>query len=245
MKEQPIHKEKLELKVVPKTEVALPYTKICCPSCAIDVPAVDLNIHDKIAKCTNCDVVFSFQDKVTTSAPATIKQEVIRPEGIDLFYYKDEMEVTVAQPFSVWEFIPILLVPFYVMITTIIFLTKGMHFIWPLLSWLSVIVSSYYLYTWVTKHKVNLHIDKKYLSVEWRPKKMIKDKTYSVADIDQLYVTKGDGYMLYMTLNTLDGQKHVRLLRGINSISKARYLEQEIERHLGIEDRVVPEELKI
>ncbi|MFT7450459.1 MAG: hypothetical protein ACI9VN_001176 [Patescibacteria group bacterium] len=31
-------------------------------------------------------------------------------------------------------------------------------------------------------------------------------------------------------------------MSGIDSMSKARYLEQEIEYHLGIEDREVPEE---
>jgi len=40
-------------------------------------------------------------------------------------------------------------------------------------------------------------------------------------------------------------QKHVRLIPNLDSKSKALYMEQEIEKHLGIIDREVLEETKI
>jgi hypothetical protein len=43
-----------------------------------------------------------------------------------------------------------------------------------------------------------------------------------------------------MIINGLEGQKHEKLIT-VNTLSKAKYLEQEIERYLQIEQRVVPE----
>ena len=48
-----------------------------------------------------------------------------------------------------------------------------------------------------------------------------------------------------MILNGIEGQKHVPLIPVLGSLSKARYLEQEIEKHLGIIDREVLEEIKV
>ena len=40
------------------------FHQISCPSCQTGIPASDLNINDKIAKCNSCNVVFSFQGTV-------------------------------------------------------------------------------------------------------------------------------------------------------------------------------------
>ena len=45
-----------------------------------------------------------------------------------------------------------------------------------------------------------------------------------------------------MIVNSLEGQKHVDLIHHAGTLSKAKFIEQEIERHLGIIDRKVPEE---
>ena len=45
-----------------------------------------------------------------------------------------------------------------------------------------------------------------------------------------------------MIVNDLKGQKHVELIKSVNSRTKAKYIEQEIEKQLGITDRRVPDE---
>ena len=45
-----------------------------------------------------------------------------------------------------------------------------------------------------------------------------------------------------MLINGLDGQKNIKLIPNLDSKSKALYMEQEIEKHLGIIDRAVVEE---
>ena len=47
---------------------------------------------------------------------------------------------------------------------------------------------------------------------------------------------------VYMIVNSAMGQKHVKLISSVDSLSKARFIEQEIERHLSIPDRRIPEE---
>ena len=89
---------KLKLKKL-NLEKEQSFYKILCPSCKNEVKSNDLNINDKIAKCGACNVVFSFQEMVNNlfTNPTKIKQEIIRPEGIDLFYLKDELDITVQQ----------------------------------------------------------------------------------------------------------------------------------------------------
>lgn len=55
--------------------------------------------------------------------------------------------------------------------------------------------------------------------------------------------TNDQSFIQYTEKNGLDGQKHVKLIT-INTISKAKYLEQEIEKYLNIIDREVPEGIK-
>ena len=47
-------------------------------------------------------------------------------------------------------------------------------------------------------------------------------------------------YTIHMIINGLEGQKHEKLMT-VKTLSKAKYLEQEIERYLKISDREVPE----
>ena len=95
----------------------------------------------------------------------------------------------------------------------------------------------------ISKHKIHIGIDNRFLSIERRPKKFIQDKLYAINEIDQIYTKKLDGLnAVYMIVNGDNGQKHVKLITRLDSLSKARYLEQEIEKHLGIVDREVPEE---
>ena len=95
-----------------------------------------------------------------------------------------------------------------------------------------------------SKNKTYIDINDKFLNIKSRPKNFKKDRSYAVGDIDQLYIkpdSDGMGYFtVHMITNNIEGQKHEKLLT-VNTLSKAKYLEQEIERYLNIEDRKVPE----
>ena len=94
------------------------------------------------------------------------------------------------------------------------------------------------------EHKTYIDVNKKQLNIYHRPNNFKKDRSYDSSQIDQLYIkpsTDGMGHQtLHMVINGLDGQKHEKLIT-VTSISKAKYLEQEIENYLNIPDREVLE----
>ena len=242
---EPIEKYKLELKELPKLAVQ-PYTKITCPSCQKDLPADHLNINDKIAKCGECHVVFPFHETVAQFDinKKKFKQELIQPEGIDISYFRNEMDISIQQSGG-WGWV-LFFVVFLAAIMTFVFFKGKASFWFPAITWL---LTLYPLVNLVnqSKHKIFVNIDDYYVTIKWRPKNFMKDRSYNVQEIDQLYVHQVPDtglYNLFMIVNTPEGQKHVKVIPMVGSLSKARYIEQEIERHLGITDRVVLEEYK-
>ena len=221
---------------------------ISCPACQTTIPATDLNINDKIAKCSACNVVFSFQETVNNlfRNPSKVKQEIIRPEGIDLFYFKEELDMTIQPPSPTGlAFIASMM---GIITTLFIFLTvlKPAFFLFIITLFFGIL-NIYLIYNWFVqaKSKIHISINERLLNIEWRPKQKGKNQSYDRNDIDQLYIRKGTHYGIYMILNGIEGQKHVPLIPVLGSLSKARYLEQEIEKHLGIIDKEVLEEIKV
>ena len=222
------------------------YKKICCPSCNADIPAENININDKIAKCNECHVVFPIHSMISNfTDPKKIKQEVLRPEGIDIFYFQDDLDFTVQQPLVVTEVLAAIFLPLFDVLAMLLYFKVGISLFWP--------ASLFLLFTYMifslanrSKHKIHINIDDRYLTIKWRPKKLMKDRSFPINEIDQIYAKSSPGIIgaVYMVINGADGQKHVPLISGLDSLSKARYLEQEIERHLGIDDRHIPEETK-
>lgn len=242
MKHKPIDQYKVELKEVPTDSTDL-FQKINCPSCHNEVSATDININDKIAKCQSCNVVFPFHQSISNFINLRKpKQEVIKPEGIDIFYFNDEMDITLQQPYGIIEIVSIILLPIFIFLTTVLFLKGKIDMYYPAFTWLLGFLSIANLIN-SSKHKIHIGIDSRHLFIERRPKKFIKDKVYAINEIDQIYTKKLNGLnAVYMIVNGVDGQKHVKLIEQLDSLSKARYLEQEIEKHLGIVDREIPEE---
>ncbi|MFK7981237.1 MAG: hypothetical protein AB8G86_14725 [Saprospiraceae bacterium] len=236
MEHKPLHK--LKLKDL-KKETTRVFKKLNCPACEAPIPADNMNIHDKIGKCSSCDALFPFQEEVLAFAnQPTIKQEVIRPEGIDIFHFQEELDITIQQPTAWFDGFMLIMAAVFFLVLEIYFLSGKMSFSWV------AIFSIFPLYVIINylnraNHKVSLSIDERTLTIKWRPKKFTKDKTYDIHDIDQIYVNKLNG--VSMIINGGDGQKHVKLLPKLSSPSKAKYLEQEIEKHLGIIDREVLE----
>ncbi len=240
MEHKPLDKYKLELKNL-KKKPAKVFKRLNCPACEAPIPADNMNLHDKIGKCSSCDALFPFHEEILDfSNKPTIKQEVIRPEGIDIFHFQEELDITIQQPTTGFD-------GFFLILSTIFLLVLEFYFIIGFPVWIPAMFALAPIYTLInfmnrSKHKVYLTINEQTLTIKWRPKKFIKDKVYDVHDIDQIYVNKLNG--VSMIINGHDGQKHIKLLPKLSSPSKAKYLEQEIEKHLGIIDREVLEEKK-
>ncbi len=221
------------------------YTRICCPSCNHKAKADDLSIQDKVAKCSNCHVVFSFKKALQSidSVPQKIKQEILNPEGIELFSYRDDLEISFKEPFSGMEWLVSSVAFFPAFILFLNSMKYGFSFTSiAVLSVIGVIgaIFSYFRF----KQLVYLTINDNNLDIHRRPKLLHHRKSYATGDIDQIYIKHKPDMALWkimMIINKGKGQEHLELT-AVNSISKAKYLEQEIERHLNIQDVHVPEE---
>lgn len=235
--------EKLELQNL-KKEISQKIKKIHCPSCDEEVVSNDINLQNSVAKCGHCNVIFSIEEEMeNVKTKNEFKQQILRPEGIDLFYFGDELDITTVQHiqgFDAWAigFAPLMA------IGTI------MHFFLadnPIPSFFPIsfsILALYYIYKAFnySNNKTYIDINNRFLSIRHRPKTFRKDKMFAADEIDQLYLKpSSDGvghFTIYMVINGQEGQKHEKLMN-VNTLSKAKYLEQEIERYLHISDREV------
>jgi len=244
MDHKPIEEYKLKLKdfsLEPQPE----FKRINCPSCDSVIPADNLNINDKIGKCSSCDVVFPFEknisDLVNSSKP---KQKVAKPEGIDIYENRDEFELSLHSPTTLFDIFPLMMLFLSTFFLSIAFFTKGVGWIWLATSWVLFMFPIYNLFQ-LKDHRVFINFDDRFLYIKWRPNKWIKDKKIRKDEIEQIYIKNVGGQKaIFMISNGPDGQKHTSLINGMTDLAKARFLEQEMEQHLGIEDREVPGEWK-
>lgn len=235
--------EKFELKDL-KKEIPKAFKKIHCPSCEEEVNADNLSLQNSVAKCGSCNVIFSIEEEVeSVRSKKEMKQEVFRPEGIELFYYKDDLDITIQQHIQGLDALALIFLPVLAFFSILFHIGKGLPIYFPIGFTLGALYFIYKAFNY-SDNKTYIDISDKFLNIKSRPRNLMKDKAYAVNDISQLYLKlapDGSGYYsIYMIVNAVEGQKHEKLLT-VNTLSKAKYLEQEIERHLNIEDREVPE----
>lgn len=222
--------------------------KICCPSCGSATPAENLNIHNGIAKCNDCNSIFSFQQDIDQlSSQTQLKQEILRPEGVEISHFQNELDISVAQPWAPTEIILTSIAPFVIFALAVAIAANFVPSAFTkafVLAFLTSGIASYIAYFFKRRrHKTYIHIDPYHLHIENRPKKLVRDRSYNVEDIDQVYIQSvGHYHGIHMIVNSHDGQKHIPLIHYVKSRSQAKYIEQEIERQLNIPDRRVPEE---
>lgn len=234
--------EKLELKKASFQK----FKKIHCPSCHNEVNSDNINLQNSFAKCSNCNVIFSIEEEMEKIKNKTeAKQQYFRPEGIDLFYYQDELDITLdqhIQGLDIWAmtFSPLIAIGLFMNF----FLAEN-----PISIYFPIVfslVAIYYIYKAINyyKYKTYIAVNDKFLSIKYRPNNLKKDRNFVADDIDQLYLKPSNEmpghYIIHMVINGMDGQKHEKLM-AVNSLSKAKYLEQEIEKYLNIVDRKVLE----
>lgn len=217
--------------------------KIHCPSCKEEVNTADIELRDKLAKCNSCNGIFSFKAN-RDIAINNRKDKILQPEGIEIFHFQNELDIS-FQHTTGMEHIAMSAVVGLLGLELLAFGILGDALIALYLSIPVFIAAIFFIIKFIAarKNKIYITIDDQYLSVLHRPYKFSfpKDQYFKISDVDQIYIKKN---FIYAIINTPNGQKHVKLTPMIKNKSKVHYIEQEIERHLGIVDRVVPEEDK-
>jgi len=243
-------KTKIKYADLPELDVPIYSSKVHCPSCKEVVPATDLNIIDMVGKCENCDSIFSIVQTVAqlhSSEDGLITEEISRPEGIELNYFHNELEITAQQSAPIHDIIAVCLLPLVIFIGLIVHFKKGHPAGMPIfLISSAVFLKSVYNLMNGAKNKIFISINEKSVDVLYRPKNLVRDKSYPVDSISQAFV-KADpsrgGFAIYLMIDSIDGQKERILVGGIKSELKAKYIEQEVERYLEIDNKKVIGEL--
>lgn len=230
-----------ELEFKPSSEKS---AKISCPSCDAQVPVKDINIHDHIGKCGQCNTVFSIETQIEHLKQKSKNELLKKPKGLEVFKFGNEVEFSLNQPLNILEVLGVTLIPFLAIVLTIPWLTKSASYILPLTAWSVAILFILNVLT-LKWQKLYFIIDKrrKKFDVIRKPRKLYRNTSYDLSEIVQFYVSKPADYALTMVLNTPNGHKHINLVTGYKKVSEVRYLEQELEEHLGIENKTVPEEV--
>lgn len=232
-----IYKEKLELKEV-SIDNDVPFIAVNCPSCNEQVSADHVDIGKAVAKCGSCHVLFPIEDTISKLSKSSAREEkpLLQPKGVDVFEYKDQLEISIGSHYS-WIDIVMAFCGFFFFMATLgstIELLEAGSFSFIVFGILLLLMMGplYWFMSVRKRNKLYFNVTQNSLKIEARPKYFRKDKRFDINSIEQLYVS---GVDLFLVTNDYGERTHVRLYRS-NNVALLNYLEKRIEKHLGIED---------
>jgi len=233
---------------------------LACKACEAPLKSDDVDLRHGIATCSYCNAVMQFSElsRRTDGAAAeggfVARGEVPLPAGIVVEDWGGALRI-VRRWFSPVAFF---LVFFCIAWNAFLVFWYSMAFstnapwifkVFPI-GHLAVGVGLTYFTIALFVNKTVLIVEAGQLRVYHGPLPWFGNKTVDAGNIDQLYCQKkvhhGEdsshtSYNLHAV--TQDGKK-VKIASGMNERDQALYIEQQLERHLGIEDRAVPGELR-
>ena len=232
--------------------------QINCPNCAEQIESDNINIDKGVAKCGNCNTVFSYKDDTHLSYRR--RPEVFMPEEFEVLPLRSELSIHYkwrkTRSLSggtvfftlLWNamLLPFILVAFasgnfLTLIGISVHLLIGLGFILNII--LTLVNSTY------------ITVDDYELAIEHRPFSLpffSKNKYIDVKEIEQIYVSKylsekvnGVEKYAYQVIAQLKNGEEVKVLKGFRHQDKALYIEQEIEVFLDIPDKSVKGEIPL
>lgn len=245
------YRQKVKLRKEDKLDVV-------CEECGFELLGSDINVNSSLAKCGECNNVFSISEDHFFQNDRQGRPEMIMPEGTDVLELNDSLDIRLdwlkSQPRSTLVFFTI----FTIFWNGIMAVFVGQAIATGALTGLAFIAGHlivglgliYYLATMYLNY-TDIIINRSYIEIGHRPVKnpFIPTKRIDAQDIDQLYVNKyvasttngnpNYAYALYAIKR--NGQKEI-LIKGMNKETQL-YLEQEIERYLNIKDRPVSDSI--
>ncbi|MFN7116710.1 MAG: hypothetical protein ACK4TA_07895 [Saprospiraceae bacterium] len=224
--------------------------KLQCPNCQSTIRYEDMNIDKLIAKCHHCYTVFGFEEQVRQTMRQ--RSEVPLPPGIEAASYLSELDIqinwrkTTNAGFFVFFtiFWNAVLIPF-----VLIALTQGEWIILLFISLhLMVGLSLLYYTLCIFFNTTYITVNRQEISVLHKPLKMpfYPDRQVTVDRVEQLFIdkyvesrTNGRPNYAFGVYAHLKNGNHIKLIRGLKNHDQARYIEQEVERFLNLEDKAV------
>jgi hypothetical protein len=229
--------------------------QVTCKSCDAEIPADDVNLDHMMAKCSRCNAVFGIGERgaaATADAEAAVKAEVPMPSGIALEQAGGQL--TITRRWRHWLYIPMALFccfwDGFMILWFGIAIAKG---VWIMalfgtlhgaigLGLTYFVIAGFFNRTVVTASS-------SLLAVRHGPLPWPGNNRFNARAVDQLYCVEKQrrtkhGYHYVYTVNVRNKQGESKVLvSGLRSAEQALYIEQEVERHLEIEDEAVRGEM--
>jgi hypothetical protein len=231
-----IHKVKLE-EVDTEDEQSF---KVHCPSCKLVIPAENMNIVDKIAKCNSCDSLFPLNLQKLITKSNSIQALVERPSNVSIMHEGASKEIEIRDKKGIKGFLSILY-----MISALFLLVLYKEGFTEVAVTLNVIAWSFTLwYTYIYRsltQKIIIEIDGHFLTMEYVPWFFTRKKEIDVDTIKNVYIQKvGDPYgmgneyhQVRLRIDRGEGVEEIKLMPWTyQSLQEATYIKQEIESYL-------------
>jgi hypothetical protein len=239
--------------------------RVKCVSCKKEIPAEDVNLDTSLAKCRGCHAVFDFTEQVKDGSPPPKRRdrgEIALPKNLVVAEGMQSLDIV-----RKWARGPAFFFLFFsgfwnsIVLVFVVAAASGMMkdggdgfgwFIWVFLTpFILIGLGTGYAALALLLNKTKISVEGTELKVSHGPMRWPGAKTLDAAQVAQLYCAE---YVAYKQNNSpvyrmkvhammLDGSR-VDLISGIEEVNQALYLEQILEKHLGIEDRPVRDEFK-
>lgn len=244
--------------------------QIRCVSCRKDIPAEDVNLDNGLAKCRSCHAVFEFADQVRKSggggaaaAPRKRQREPV-PMPKNLAVAEGPQTLDIVRR---WGRGPGCFLLFFatfwnsIVSVFVVAAASGMMkekgtgdpvgwFIWLFLTPFIIIgVATGYTALAFLLNSTTIKVEGNELKIGHGPLRWPGAKSVDPSQISQLYCSeyvaytqnRVPQYRFKVHAIMMDGSR-MDLVGGLDDAGQALYLEQILEKHLGIEDRPVKDE---
>lgn len=228
-----------------------------CPNCGTHVPSEDINIVRLVAKCQNCDEIFSFGDSdQSMTAPGTGSVRDV-PKPPNLHVETIGQRLTISYRWFHWMYFFLLffcigwdsfLIFWYLMALHMPGPAALIMVLFPTIH-LAVGVALTYVTISGFLNSTRISADRSFLEIQHGPLPWWGSRKIPTDQLNQLFCrgqhrSRKSNAMAYSIHAILNNGDRVDLLSHVQDRDLVLYLEKAIEDHLGIEDRPVAGELE-
>ena len=226
--------------------------QVICNSCKSQITAENLDLKERIAKCTNCNHIFDFSDQLEGIVTSK-REEVALPKGMVM--NRDPIHLEIIRrwygPMSV--ILTVLCFMWYAMFIlhygkgilegNIFSITNGSFF-----AFIGLIIVYYTVAGYINSTHISAGRD--FLIIKHKPLPWFGNKSIPSQELDQLYSKmsvyryRGRDHYSCEIRAKMKTKQDIKLLSKLTDTAQALFVEQEIERFLNIEDRPVEGEMK-
>ncbi len=228
--------------------------QIICKKCQKSIPAENISVSNLIAKCSGCNAVFDFRSQMQQEERSSIPRlETPMPSQFSLEKSRYILKITYRfrspRVYGLAGFM-IFWNAFLVVWVSIALSLKA----YPMIAFaaLHILVGCYLLYGTLVGlfNSMVITVNPGQLQIQHGPIPYPGNITVSSKDIAQLYCKEKITYRRRGTSAHCEvylitkNSKLICLTKNLEDVEQALFIEQEIERHLNIEDQSVPGEVK-